>query len=267
MPTNIASPIRNISNIDDLRSLQPDPPKQEMDKDAFLQLMITQLTNQDPTNPMDNSQMLAQSAQFSQLEQLTNMTDAIGKMVSMYEESMSFNAASYIGLETRVSGGNQVSIIGGQTENIEFKLPNDADGGVFITLYGPEGDYIDRLEVGALSKGNQSVAWDAHDAAGNVLPDGMYQFSIGAYDSDDMPMEGVETFSFGPITAVRNEDGRSIFQVNGQEYTLSELDSFYMPRSFAGDPQQGQQPPQQQPPTGGEEGYEDDAYEDETDMT
>ena len=67
--------------------------KQDLDKDAFLSLLITQLANQDPTNPMEDRDFIAQMAQFSSLEQMVNMTKQLEKMASTNQTL----AVSYIG--------------------------------------------------------------------------------------------------------------------------------------------------------------------------
>jgi flagellar basal-body rod modification protein FlgD len=65
----------------------------ELDKDAFLRLLIAELSNQDPLNPMDDREFIAQMAQFSTLEQMTNMTKALEGLSSMEQ----YSAASYVG--------------------------------------------------------------------------------------------------------------------------------------------------------------------------
>lgn len=67
--------------------------KQDLDKDAFLRLLVTQLANQDPTNPMDDRDFMAQMAQFSSLEQMVNMTKQLEKM-AVTNQTL---AVSYIG--------------------------------------------------------------------------------------------------------------------------------------------------------------------------
>jgi flagellar basal-body rod modification protein FlgD len=71
--------------------------KQNLDKDDFLQLMITQMQYQDPLNPMDNTEQLAQQAQFSSLEQMQNMNDNLGKLLDAFNTNQKAGTLSMIG--------------------------------------------------------------------------------------------------------------------------------------------------------------------------
>lgn len=70
-------------------------------KDAFLKLLITQLQNQDPTEPMDDKQFIAQMAQFSSLEQMQNMTTAMEKLLDSQHQSQMMNYTTFIGKEVK----------------------------------------------------------------------------------------------------------------------------------------------------------------------
>lgn len=79
--------------------------KQNMDKDDFLKILITQLTTQDPTQPMQDKDFIAQMAQFSSLEQMTNMANSFGKVSSVINASQ---AVSTIGKTVEIQAGGQV---------------------------------------------------------------------------------------------------------------------------------------------------------------
>jgi flagellar basal-body rod modification protein FlgD len=79
--------------------------KQNMDKDDFLKILITQLTTQDPTQPMQDKDFIAQMAQFSSLEQMTNMANSFGKVSSVISASQ---AVSTIGKTVEIQAGGQV---------------------------------------------------------------------------------------------------------------------------------------------------------------
>ena len=80
---------------------------QSLGKDDFLKLLITQLQNQDPTNPMEDTQFIAQMAQFSSLEQMTNMNESFSKMAAMLNSS---NASATIGKTVEVEVGDTVTL-------------------------------------------------------------------------------------------------------------------------------------------------------------
>ncbi len=73
----------------------------ELGKDAFLQLLITQLQHQDPTNPMDDREFIAQMAQFSSLEQMQNMTKAIESLLLSQQQTQLMNYTTFVGKEVK----------------------------------------------------------------------------------------------------------------------------------------------------------------------
>ncbi|MGE7689262.1 flagellar hook assembly protein FlgD [Lysinibacillus sp. NPDC097214] len=73
----------------------------ELGKDAFLQLLITQLQHQDPTNPMDDRDFIAQMAQFSSLEQMQNMTKAMGSLLASQQQTQLMNYSTFVGKEVK----------------------------------------------------------------------------------------------------------------------------------------------------------------------
>ena len=90
-------------------------PKQEMGKDEFLKLLITQLQNQDPTSPMEDKQFIAQMAQFSTLEQMTNMSTEFAKVGRLISAGQ---ATDLLGKTVEVSTGN--SVVSGRVDEVTF---------------------------------------------------------------------------------------------------------------------------------------------------
>ncbi len=91
-------------------------PSQELGKDDFLKILMAQMTNQDPTSPMDNTQFIAQMAQFSSLEQMTNMSTNFEKLASMVNAS---EAQSLLGRTVEIDLGDTTArgVVEGATRN------------------------------------------------------------------------------------------------------------------------------------------------------
>lgn len=97
------------------KEMQKDGPSQELDGDAFLYLMMEQLKQQDPTNPMDNSQMLAQQAAFSQVQELQNLSK------EMSQNNMIIQATGLVGKNVTVIDPNDTSkTITGKVDSANF---------------------------------------------------------------------------------------------------------------------------------------------------
>ena len=92
-----------VNNFNKANSVNGRTASQQLGKDDFLKLLITQLSNQDPTNPMEDTQFIAQMAQFSSLEQMTNMNESFNKMAAMINSSQ---AAATIGRTVDIDVGD-----------------------------------------------------------------------------------------------------------------------------------------------------------------
>lgn len=92
-----------VNNFNKMNAVNGRKVNNQLGKDDFLKLLITQLSNQDPTSPMENTEFIAQMAQFSSLEQMTNMNESFGRMASMINSSQ---AATTIGKTVEIDAGD-----------------------------------------------------------------------------------------------------------------------------------------------------------------
>ena len=92
-----------VNNFNKMNAVNGRKVNNQLGKDDFLKLLITQLSNQDPTNPMENTEFIAQMAQFSSLEQMTNMNESFGRMASMINSSQ---AATTIGKTVEIDASD-----------------------------------------------------------------------------------------------------------------------------------------------------------------
>ena len=158
-------------------------PGGSLGKDAFMKLLIAQMKNQDPMNPMQGDQMAAQLAQFSSLEQLqqinTTLTGQSTSNSSLIGAIQSSAAIATLG-HTVVAVGNQVAIGGDSgATSVQANVGSPAASGV-LHIMNSAGVEVGTRTLGAMSAGKQSI--DLGDAA-KGLPAGTYTYSIDAKDA------------------------------------------------------------------------------------
>jgi flagellar basal-body rod modification protein FlgD len=136
----------------------------------FLTLFTTQLQNQDPTNPMDTTQMTNQLAMFSQVEQQAQTNSTLDKILAAMPGSNLTSATGYMG-HTVEANGDQVVLSGGSA-TISYNMPSTASS-TTLTVTDSSGNTVTTLS-GSGASGNQSVTWNGTNSAGSTVPDGVY---------------------------------------------------------------------------------------------
>jgi flagellar basal-body rod modification protein FlgD len=187
-------------------------------KDEFLHLLVTQLQNQDPLNPMDSTAFTAQLAEFSSLEQLHNVNTNLEALQVTQAGIENSQAVTYIGKQVMASG-QTVQMADGEAQNLHFTLGRDA-AAIYINLYNAAGQYVRGIEEGARAAGNQAVRWDGADSNGNILPDGVYSFEVLAVDGQNQ-MVPVATYTTGLVRGVTFQSGAAYLLTDSQEIPLS----------------------------------------------
>jgi flagellar basal-body rod modification protein FlgD len=155
------------------------------DTDKFMTLLVTQLQNQDPLNPMDNSQMTSQLAQLQTVSGINTLNTTLSSLSASYQSSEAMQATSLIGHGVLV-GGNSVSLAGSKGV-LGVNLGSDADD-VKIAINDVNGNTVDTIDLGKQKAGALPLVWDGVpdatkvDSSGNpiTLPDGKYTFSVTA---------------------------------------------------------------------------------------
>lgn len=177
--------------------------KKDLGKDDFLNLLVTQLKHQDPLNPMESQEFSAQLAQFSSLEQLFGVNEALQAIQKSLEASKNENILDYIGKVVK-TGGNGVSVTGGIIDSSVYSLNSSAD--VNISVYDALGSEIRSIKVGLKAPGEHSVNWDGRDNRGNMVGDGVYSIKINATDQTGASVSA-DVYHTGEVTGVTHQSG------------------------------------------------------------
>ena len=155
----------------------------ELGSDVFLRLLVTQLQSQDPTNPVEKEDFVAQLAQFTTLEQTTNTNDLLEQLIAQDTQSKTFDLVNLIN-RTIVSEGNTVSL-GATGQSILGYALSDAASQVTLEVLGQDGQILRSLQSDAPGTvGGHQVVWDGSDEAGARLPEGVYQFRVKAVNAN-----------------------------------------------------------------------------------
>lgn len=129
--------------------------------DRFLKLLVTQMQNQDPLNPMDNAQITTQMAQISTVSGIDDLNKAVVNMNSMLLQSQSLEAASLVGKNVLVSG-NDLALASDGSTAAGFDLEGPADA-VVVTISDASGKVVDTLKLGAADEGRHAFSWKSKD--------------------------------------------------------------------------------------------------------
>ncbi len=191
-----------------------------LNKDAFLNLLIIQMQHQDPLEPMKNSDFLAQMAQFSGLEQLSNINSNL-EFLQMYQASLNnTQAMSFIGKEIKASG-NLIQVTDGISSDIYYRLDDDA-AAVKISIYDSDNNPVRIIQQGPRGAGEQVVQWDGMNSGGNRLTDGEYTFSVSAVDFKDNTVR-TGTYISGQVTGLTFEDNVTYLLLGNRKIALGEV--------------------------------------------
>ncbi|MEX3790089.1 flagellar hook assembly protein FlgD [Paraburkholderia sp. BR10923] len=144
-------------------------------QNTFLQLLVAQLKNQDPTNPMDSSQMTSQLAQISTVQGISNLNTSLTSLSTQLSASQQAQSALLIG-STVLAPGNSVTVSSGKANEFGVTLAN-AVSDLQIVVKNSAGTIVNTLDLGKQSAGTIPVGWTPTDSAGNTLPDGTYTIS------------------------------------------------------------------------------------------
>jgi flagellar basal-body rod modification protein FlgD len=190
-------------------------------KESFLKLLTTQLQYQDPLNPMENSEFVAQLAQFSSLEQLQGLSDG---MDQLYLVNMSMNNASMTNLIGKdvVATGDEFHYDGdGATQNLSFSADAAATSST-ITISDSDGKVVYSGDMGMLTAGDGSWQWDGKDMNGQPCAAGDYTFSISASDANGTDVDVTEHLT-GTVDGMDLSSGSPELTVDGVPLALSAI--------------------------------------------
>jgi flagellar basal-body rod modification protein FlgD len=141
-------------------------------QNTFLQLLVTQMKNQDPTSPMDSSQMTSQLAQISTVQGISQLNTSLSSLSTQLSAGQQSQSALLIG-STVLAPGNSISVSSGKASEFGVTLANSVSD-LQVVVKNSAGTIVNTIDLGKQSAGTIPVGWTPTDTAGNTLPDGTY---------------------------------------------------------------------------------------------
>ena len=204
----------------------------EMGKQDFLLLLVTELRNQDPMNPVKNEDMAANLAQFSQLEELTNIREATeGNTKTLDGVITSVNAmisTSMLGKVAR-SAPSLLELMPDEDVSIPIQLLGDA-ASVEIRIIDNNGDTIRTITRNNLNEGMHFVSWDGTGDYGMRYAPGGYRFQVTARAGDGTAVS-VNPYIEGTVESLSFENGRVYFVIDGVKVPFTHITEINEPNS------------------------------------
>ncbi len=177
-------------------------------QDRFLTLLVTQLRNQDPLNPMDNAAVTSQIAQLSTVSGIEQLNNTLLALSGQMDLSQSMQAASFIGKEVLVPGdkirlGSTEDGLGKVATPFGFELYSKAKT-VQVSILDGSGQVVRQMELDQpdqLGEGIHSLSWDGLNDQGQPLTDGAYQVQVLATDAEGKTL-AADALTYGKVGSV-----------------------------------------------------------------
>lgn len=204
-----------------------------LDKDAFFKLMLAQMKNQDPTNPLKSHEMAAQLANFSSLEQMQNMNKTLEELKNAQKPTENFQALNLIGKAVAGDSSKVLRGINDRDHDFKFNLPMDASE-VAITVKDADGNPVRSYNLKGLKKGDNKLTWSGEDERGVAAPAGEYTFSAEAKTAEGKKI-ALKTDFDGMITGVSYNSDGPVLHVGNQAIKFRDVRKITDPRLMSND--------------------------------
>ncbi len=183
-------------------------------QDQFLKLLVSQMKNQDPLNPMDSAQMTSQLAQISSVQGIQNLNSSITSLLGQMNSLQTLDSANTVGSTALVNGSSLVLANNASTGTPiavgGYQLPSTADAGT-ISIKNASGAVVQTLPMSALTQGVNTFQWNGMQADGTQAPAGTYTFAINA--SSGGKAVAATTLSAGVVQGIQ-QNANGVPQLN-----------------------------------------------------
>jgi len=187
---------------------------------SFLQLLTTQLQNQNPLSPLDTNQFTQQLVEFAGVQQQINTNDSLATLVSLQQTAQSTQALGFVG-HTAIVKGNTAALTNSQA-TWELNIPTNSN--INISIASSTGQTVYSGTFSASAGNNQAFNWNGKDNSGNQLPDGNYTLTATGKDFSGNNI-AITTEVAGVVSSVDLTQSPPLLTIGGQTFTVNQIQS------------------------------------------
>ncbi len=192
-------------------------------QDRFMTLLVTQMKNQDPLNPLDNAQVTSQLAQLSTVTGINKLNNTLETMMSNAQASQSLQASSLIGHDVLVSGSE--IHFDGSAGYFGVELPASTDN-LTVTISDSAGNPLRQISLGKQNEGIIPLSWDGYSDTGTRAASGDYKFTVSATTGGESAT--VNTLSLEKINSITSgATGVKLNLSNASAVTTNDLKQIF----------------------------------------
>jgi flagellar basal-body rod modification protein FlgD len=206
----------------------------KLDKDAFFKLMLAQMKNQDPTNPLKSHEMAAQLANFSSLEQMNNMNQTLTEMKNGQKPLEQFQALNFIGKAVGGDSSKIARVKGDKEHDFRFTLGTAAAKVQIRIRNNDTGETIRTIDLQKLKEGDNKFVWNGQTDKGQPAPAGNYQMFAEAFNGNGGKQQ-IKTDFEGIITGVSYTAEGPVLMVGNQSVRMRDIKKIQDPSLMKND--------------------------------
>jgi len=211
----------NVENVSQSSSSSTTQSVGDLNQDVFLKLLLAELQNQDPMNPLEGKDFIAQLATLSQVEQTRKTNESLDLLLQYQSSINNAQAVSLIGKHVRAAGDEFTYNASGTPVDLSFYLKQSA-ASADVKIYDSNGKIVRTMSLGPQNSGLVNFKWDGLDNQGNMVPNGTYRFEVTAKDGSGNAVDA-QTLMEGIVQGLSfDSDGLHLI-VNGQKVSLSQI--------------------------------------------
>ena len=193
-------------------------------QEEFLSLLTTQLSYQDPTNPVDNSQMVTQLAQLNMVSGIASLNDSVNDLTANVTSSQALMASGLVGQDVKL---NTNSAYFNGTDATQFMIDAGSGAtGMKVSITDASGALVNEIDLGDGS-GDINLYWDGTDKNGNTVPSGNYSFAVTGRQNG--ANTAIPVYGYGTVSSVTLGNGIKDTVLNlqgGGTIQMSEVKNF-----------------------------------------